>query len=111
MTLKTNGDKSGDEINIFKNDEIVDTIPAGNVFVTHTTCFDSFDLTNDIYELRHSGNNNGNEMHIDLVNKGTGINRSCSPAFKFVWSAFDPVHDPVHESLKRNSFKLTIRTK
>ena len=88
VTLKINGDKNGDEINILKNDQIVDTIPANNVFDTHTTCFDSFDLATDIFELRHGGNNNGNEIHIDLVNKGPGIN---SPPFKFVWSAFDPV--------------------
>ena len=46
----------GDAITILRNDEVIDTTPAYADFVnTHETCFESFDMKNDIFELRNGG--------------------------------------------------------
>ena len=56
---------------ILKNDQIVDTISWKQIFdVIHITCFDNFDLKNDIFELRHGGGTDGVTIHVNLINKG-----------------------------------------
>ena len=46
----------GDAIAILRNDEVVDTTPAYTAFSNaHETCFESFDIKNDIFELRNGG--------------------------------------------------------
>ena len=61
---------AGNALKILKNEEIVDTTPALNNFAaTHLTCFDSFDLENDIFELRNSGID-AVSLAINLINKG-----------------------------------------
>ena len=61
----------GNAISIVKNDQIVDTTPDQNDFVsTHITCFDSYDLENDIFEIRHSGGNNGVTIYVNIVHEG-----------------------------------------
>ena len=46
----------GDAIAILRNDEVVDATPAYADFVNaHETCFESFDIKNDIFELRNGG--------------------------------------------------------
>ena len=60
----------GNAVVILKNDEIVDTTPALNNFVAnHLTCFDSFDLENDIFELRNGGDD-AVSVAINLINRG-----------------------------------------
>ena len=60
----------GNAVIILKNDVIVDTTPALNDFVaSHVTCFDSFDLENDIFELRNGGDN-AVVLTINLINRG-----------------------------------------
>ena len=58
----------GNGVSILKNGQVVDTTPAQKNFVaTHTTCFDSFDLRNDIIELRNGGNH-GLTISVNLIN-------------------------------------------
>ena len=58
----------GNGVSILKNGQVVDTTPAQKNFVaTHTTCFDSFDLRNDIIELRNGGNH-GLTVSVNLIN-------------------------------------------
>ena len=46
----------GDAISILKNGQVVDITPEQKDFVeTHKTCFDSFDVKNDIIELQNGG--------------------------------------------------------
>ena len=53
-----------------KNNEIVDETPAFSNFVdSHLTCFDSFDLENDIFELRNGGDD-AVTLAINLINRG-----------------------------------------
>lgn len=64
-------DDQGNGILILKNDQIVDSVPEhGNFFDVHTTCFDSYDAENDIFELRHAGGGDGVTIHVNLINKG-----------------------------------------
>ena len=67
----------GHAVVILKNNEIVDETPAFSNFVdSHLTCFDSFDLENDIFELRNGG--------IDAVTIAINlINRGVSKTLKF----------------------------
>ena len=47
---------NGNAITILRNDEVVDTTPAyGGFSNAHETCFESFDIKNDIFELRNGG--------------------------------------------------------
>ena len=46
----------GDAISIVKNGHVFDITPAQKDFVeTHRTCFDSFDVENDVIELQNGG--------------------------------------------------------
>ena len=61
---------AGNALKILKNEEIVDTTPAFNNFAaSHLTCFDSFDLENDIFEIRNGGND-AVSLAINLINRG-----------------------------------------
>ena len=65
------GTNRGNAILVLKNDRIVDEIPEHNNFVdVHKTCFDHYDVRNDVFELRHSGGNDGVTIHVNLINKG-----------------------------------------
>ena len=65
-------DNQGNRILILKNDVIVDQTPEFDLFNdTHTTCFNTYDLDNDIFELRHSGGTDGVTIHVNLIDKGT----------------------------------------
>ena len=67
----------GNAIVILKNDEIVDVTPAfGDFVASHVTCFDSFDLENDIFEIR----NGGYDAVLLIINI---INRGVSTSLKF----------------------------
>ena len=60
----------GEPVAILKNEKIVDTTPAFDDFVgSHVTCFDSFDLKHDIFELRNGGTD-GVSLAINLLHKG-----------------------------------------
>ena len=60
----------GHAVVILKNNEIVDETPAfSNFVVSHLTCFDSFDIENDIFELRNGGIV-GVTIAINLINRG-----------------------------------------
>ena len=66
--IELNPEDKGEAIDILKNDEIVDTTPAFDEFVaSHLTCFDSFDLEHDIFELRNGGVD-GVSLAINLIN-------------------------------------------
>ena len=67
----------GNAVGILRNDKIVDTTPAFDDFVAkHVTCFDSFDLKNDILELRNGG--------IDAVTLAINLrNKGVSTSLKF----------------------------
>jgi len=56
----------GDTINILRNDIIESETPSGN-FGNHQHCFDSFDVVNDIIELRNTGIG-GSNITISLIN-------------------------------------------
>ena len=61
----------GDAISIFRNDQIVDRISANRkVNAIHMKCFDSFDVQNDILELRATGTD-GSSISVNLHNNGT----------------------------------------
>ena len=61
---------TGSAISILKNDRIVDTTPADDYFVnTHKSCFDFFDVKNDIIELRNGGNDRV-AFQVNLVHAG-----------------------------------------
>ena len=61
----------GNEVYVFQNDKIVDEIPEFSRFdLPHRTCFEYFDLANDIFELRHSGGNDGVSMTVNLLLNG-----------------------------------------
>ena len=56
---------------ILRNDQVVDITPGFPNFVNnHQICFDNFDLQNDIFELRHSGGNNGVTISVNLIYQG-----------------------------------------
>ena len=64
----------GEGITILKNDQVVDSISAQPYFTKpHTTCFDSFDLENDIFEIRIDGNGDGTTVFINIINQGVTI--------------------------------------
>ena len=69
----------GEAITILKNDQVVDSISAQPWFTKpHTTCFDSFDLENDIFEIRIDGNgdawhHDGTSVFINIINQGVTI--------------------------------------
>ena len=68
ITLK---DDQGNGILILKNDQIVDSVPEhGNFLDVHTTCFDTYDAVNDVFELRHRGGGDGVTIHVNVINKG-----------------------------------------
>ena len=54
-----------------KNDKVVDII-LGNKNSTETqmTCFDSFDIETDIYELQYGESIIDKEISVNLINKG-----------------------------------------
>ena len=55
----------GDEILILQNDQVRLTIP--DYFTeTQTVCFNSYNLENDIFEIRHNGPNDGVSIHVNL---------------------------------------------
>ena len=61
----------GDEILILQNDQVRLTIPPHPNFTeTQTVCFDSFDLENDVFEIRHNhgpnGPHDGVSIHVNL---------------------------------------------
>ena len=57
---------TGNEILILQNDQVNFTIPA-RFGETQTACFDSFDLQNDIFELRHNGPGDGVSIFVNLI--------------------------------------------
>ena len=62
---------SGSAISILKNDQIVDTVPAFRTNGTiHIKCFDTFDVENDILELRSEGWD-AVAISVNLNNNGT----------------------------------------
>ena len=55
----------GDELLILQNDQVRLTIP--DYFTeTQTVCFNSYNLENDIFEIRHNGPNDGVSIHVNL---------------------------------------------
>ena len=64
------GPNSGDSLSILKNDEYVGRTPAKRSFIkSHNQCFNSFDVENDILELKRGGDD-GVEISVNLVNNG-----------------------------------------
>ena len=62
---------NGNEVYVFKNDKLVDEIPGFSKFVQpHRTCFEYFDLENDVFELQHSGGNDAVTMSVNLLLNG-----------------------------------------
>ena len=56
---------------ILQNDQVVDLTPGLSNFANnHKFCFENFDLQNDIFELRHSGGNNGVTISVNLIYQG-----------------------------------------
>ena len=65
------GANRGTAISILKNDQIVDEIPDfRRIGMIHRKCFDTFDVENDILELRPQGTN-GVSISVNLNNNGT----------------------------------------
>ena len=61
----------GNEVYVFQNDKLVDEIPGFSKFdKPHRTCFEYFDLKNDVFELRHSGGNDAVTMSVNLLLNG-----------------------------------------
>ena len=80
----------GNAISILKNDQIVDTTPDQNDFVsTHITCFDSYDLENDIFELRHSGGNNDVSIFVNIVHEGVTSQLLFGSKLDLTWINID----------------------
>ena len=61
----------GNSILILQNGQVVDITPGlSNFENNHLICFEDFDLQSDIFELRHSGGNNGVTISVNLIYQG-----------------------------------------
>ena len=89
----TAGDNKGNQISILQNDQVVDITPSGENFINiHKTCFDSFDVENDIIELRNGGND-GVRISINLISKGVKTQLLFGKNENSIWVALDKDND------------------
>ena len=79
----------GDAISILKNGHVFDITPAQKDFVeTHRTCFDSFDLENDIIELQNGGMHSVT-ISVNLINGEVTKQLLFGPHANMNWLVID----------------------
>ena len=88
----TQRNNKGDAISILKNNQVVDLIPAYRTRgAIHMKCFDTFDVVNDILELRPEGSN-GVDISVNLNNNGTITKLLFGPDGSMDWIELDTSH-------------------
>ena len=88
----TQRNNKGAAISILKNDQVVDIIPAQRTKgAIHMKCFDTFDVENDILELRPKGTD-GVDISVNLNNNGTITKLLFGPDGSMDWIELDTSH-------------------
>ena len=91
----------GSAVSILKNGQVVDTTPAQKNFAeTHTTCFDSFDLQNDIIELQNGGNH-GLTISVNLIHGRGNTQLLFGKNADMTWLKIDGDHNGCWEAYEQ----------